>query len=368
MEAAEYDLIVAGAGPAGCACAITAARSGARVLLLEKDHFPRHKVCGEFVSPESLELLDRLLNEEKFAAKPQISTARAFSGKKIISLPVSPAARSIPRFELDAALLQAARMTGVQAREGVTVRDVQQTENFKVNTTEGTFTGRSVVNASGRWSQLTQYAPAKNSLGNKNKDKWIGLKGHFHEPDPAPSVDLYFFNGGYCGVQPVSADAVNVCAMVRSDVARSLEEVFSRQSDLWQRSRKWTPLFSEISTSPLYFRPAQTVSKGVILAGDAVAFIDPFAGDGISLALHSGSLAAEALLPFLQGRGSLQQAQESYAAEYKRQFAPAFRGAARVRMMLSAPPMIRSSLLRLAGMGPFARAIVKSTRIHLNRR
>ncbi|MGH9566287.1 MAG: FAD-dependent oxidoreductase, partial [Candidatus Angelobacter sp.] len=62
--AAEYDLIVVGGGPAGCACAITAARSGARVLLLEKETFPRHKVCGEFVSPESVRLLAALLGRD----------------------------------------------------------------------------------------------------------------------------------------------------------------------------------------------------------------------------------------------------------------------------------------------------------------
>jgi menaquinone-9 beta-reductase len=360
LEAAEYDLIVAGAGPAGCACAITSARAGAKVLLLEKDHFPRHKVCGEFVSPESLELLDCLLHERKFAARPQIGTARAFSGKKVISLPVSPAARSIPRFELDDALLEAARAAGVQAHESVTVREVQHEKTFKVSTTQGRFSGRAVVNASGRWSQLTQHEPTK------TKDKWLGLKGHFQEAEPALSVDLYFFDGGYCGIQPVSGNAVNACAMVRADVARSLQEVFSRQPELWKRSRNWMPLFPEISTSPLYFRAPHTRSNGMILAGDAAAFIDPFAGDGISLALHSGSLAAESLIPFLHGRCLLEQAQDHYAAEYKRQFAPAFRSAARVRMMVTAPPMIRSSLLRLAGMEPFARAIVRSTRIRSN--
>jgi flavin-dependent dehydrogenase len=63
LEAAQYDLIVAGGGPAGSACAITAARLGAKVLLLEKDRFPRQKVCGEFVSPESLGLLHGLLKK-----------------------------------------------------------------------------------------------------------------------------------------------------------------------------------------------------------------------------------------------------------------------------------------------------------------
>ena len=126
----------------------------------------------------------------------------------VIAKPITPiannttAANSIPRFELDAELLAAARSSGALAQEETTVRDVQQNEVFTVTTAAKTFTARAVVNASGRWSQLTQH-PAGNS-----NEKWIGLKAHFHETAPAPSVDLYFFEGGYCGVQPVGTDAV----------------------------------------------------------------------------------------------------------------------------------------------------------------
>lgn len=356
METAEYDLIAAGAGPAGCACAITAARAGARVLLLEKDHFPRHKVCGEFVSPESLALLEHLVGETTFKTKPLIDGARVFSGTKAISLPISPPARSIPRFELDAALLEAARRAGADAQEDVTVSEVQQDQGFKVISNAGAFRARTVVNTTGRWSQLTQHAM-------KSNIKWIGIKGHFREENPSRSVDLYFFDGGYCGVQPVNDNAVNACAMVRANTARSLDEVFSCHPELQQRSRDWTPLFPPITTSPLYFHEPVTESNGMLLAGDAAAFIDPFAGDGISLALHSGALAAECLIPFFQGVCSLEQAHKEYAIAYHQQFGPAFRNAARVRKMLNAPPLIRSSMLRLAGIGPFARAIVRSTRI-----
>ncbi|HKE30126.1 MAG TPA: hypothetical protein VKD65_00260, partial [Candidatus Angelobacter sp.] len=204
--------------------------------------------------------------------------------------------------------------------------------------------------------QLTQHRERK------SKDRWIGLKGHFSESDPSHSVDLYFFEGGYCGVQPVSKNAVNACAMVRPDAARSLEEVFSRQPELWLRSRNWEPLFPAISTSPLYFRQPQTENNGTLLAGDSAAFIDPFAGDGISLALHSGTLAAESLAPFFQGQCSLEEAKRKYRATYLEQFAPAFRNAARVRLMLSTPRLIRSMLVSMVGMEPFAKAIVRGTR------
>lgn len=355
MEKAEFDLIVAGAGPAGSACAIAAARRGARVLLLDKDRFPRHKVCGEFVSPESLQLLAWLAGD-RFHSRPAIDRARIFSAGTQVSLPISPPARSIPRFDLDAALIETARRSGVSARENVNIRGVEAGEIFRVDCTKEILTARSVVNATGRWSQLTQRAPEK------DRHKWIGLKAHFHEYHPAPSVDLYFFAGGYCGVQPVGNQTVNACAMVRADTARSLEEVFSLHPELWRRSRSWEPLFAPIAISPLYFRKPQTESGGMLLAGDAAAFIDPFAGDGISLALHSGVLAADSLAAFFHKEYSLAEAHNIYHAAYMKQFAPAFRNAARVRVMLSAPPSVRSMLVRLAALPPFARALVNRTR------
>jgi len=121
LEAAQYDLIVVGAGPAGSACAITAARAGAKVLLLEKDHFPRQKVCGEFISPESLGLLHGFLQDGRFQSCASVVSSRIYLDNKILVLPVSPAAQSIPRFDLDPALFGAAQNAGATGCEGVAV-------------------------------------------------------------------------------------------------------------------------------------------------------------------------------------------------------------------------------------------------------
>jgi menaquinone-9 beta-reductase len=355
LEAAQYDVIIVGAGPAGSACAITAAHLGAKVLLLEKDHFPRHKVCGEFVSSESLELLHGMLEDGRFQSCPPISSSRIFLDNKTLTLPVSPAAQSIPRFDLDAALFQAAQRAGASASEDAAVREVQRSKTFHVVTAEDAFTARVVVNATGRWSKLTQFDVA-------GKDKWLGLKAHFREPAASQSVDLYFFPGGYCGVTPVGANSVNACAMVRADVAHSLDEVFAKEPRLWQRSRLWQPLFSAVTTSPLYFREPVTESDGMLLAGDAAGFIDPFAGDGISLALQSGTLAAEAITPFLRGACSLQQALRQYQADYRKRFAPAFRNAARLRSAIAAPKWIRRAVFTFAGMPGVGKMLVRRTR------
>jgi flavin-dependent dehydrogenase len=358
--APEYDLIVAGAGPAGSACAITAARAGAKVLLLEKDRFPRHKVCGEFVSPESLELLRSLLRGSApevvgAASRPWIASARVFFGDQPIILPVSPPAQSIPRFELDAALFESARREGVQVREGAIVRAVEKNSWFNVRTEDSSFTAKAAVNATGRWSQLTQYPAA-------GKMKWIGLKAHFYEAAPASSTDLYFFPGGYCGVQPVGTDRINACAMVQAGVAKSLEEVFARHPALWQRTRAWEMCFPAITTSPLYFRKPETQDRGMLLAGDSAGFIDPFAGDGISLALQGGALAARCLTGFLQARCSWDESHRQYRAAYLKRLAPAFRNAARLRMLLAAPSWLRAGLVHLAGTRPISSLIVRRTR------
>lgn len=384
MEAAQYELIVIGGGPAGSACAITAARLGVKVLLLEKDRFPRQKVCGEFVSPESLGLLHGLLREsllkdglpndasrnilpadardrsamsnDLFLSAPQVLSSRIFLDNKSLTLPVSPAAQSIPRFNLDPALFQAAQNNGVTAKEGVAVSEVRRNDLFHVvAAAEKTYTARAVVNASGRWSKLTQFDVT-------GKDKWLGLKAHFTEASPPQSVDLYFFPGGYCGVTPVSANAINACAMVRSDVAHTLEEVFAKEPRLWQRSRAWQPLFAAVTTSPLYFREPETECDGMMLAGDAAGFIDPFAGDGISLALQSGSLAAESIIPFLRGSCSIEEARRQYRSAYRKRFTAAFRNAARLRAALAAPRWVRSAGLAIAAIPAVGKMLVKGTR------
>jgi menaquinone-9 beta-reductase len=358
VEASAYDLIVVGAGPAGSACAITAVRAGARVLLLDKGSFPRHKVCGEFVSPESLHIVDSLLGANKFSGCPAIPLSRIFLDSRQITVPVEPAASSIPRYDLDAALLLAAKDGGVDVREEVLVRDVRAGTNvttMKVVTMIGEFTAKAVINASGRWSQLTQRE-------SPDKTKWIGLKAHFNEQPAPQSVDLYFFPGGYCGVQPIDGQGVNACAMVQANIARSLEEVFALHPELQHRSRDWQQRFPTVATSGLRFRDPRTEDRGMFLAGDAAAFIDPFAGDGISLALHGGVMAAQAVMPFLQQTASLTQAHAAYRTAYFRQLAPALRNAARIRKLLSAPAWLRAGVMTLVGNRRIGKMLVRETR------
>src|SRR5450755_4610509 len=332
-----YDLIIIGGGPAGASAAISAVRQGARVLLLERGRFPRHKVCGEFVSAESLTLLKDLLDGQHDALirdAVRIPRARLFLDGRTLQATVDPPAASIARFDLDAALWHSAANAGVDARQQITVQSVAGSGPFRIVTAGEEFETRALVNASGRWSNLN-LAPAENG---KRYEKWLGVKAHF-------------------------AERVNASAMVRADVASSLTEVFAQHPALLDRSRNWTLVSDPVSTSPLIFRNPQPERDGVLMAGDAAGFVDPFVGDGISLALRSGSLAAQCLKSFFTGEASLPDAVRRYSQAYKESLLPVFRASSKIRRMLVLPRYVRRPVLSFLESSPaITNYLVRKTR------
>jgi flavin-dependent dehydrogenase len=285
-----------------------------------------------------------------------------FVDGRVLETAIEPAAASIARVDLDAALWHSAVTAGVDARQRTTVRSMHGRGPFVISTTEGDFESRSVINCSGRWSNLraNDHVP---------QQKWIGLKAHFAEPSPPASVDLYFFEGGYCGVSPVTlngnreGDRVNVCAMVRSDVASSLPQMFARNRELAQRASNWRPLTDPVSTAPLIFFDPQPERDRVLMAGDAAGFVDPFVGDGISLALRSGTMAAESLRPFLRGEVTLEDAVQSYGNSYRSSLLKVFESSSRIRRLLLLPSVLRKPIVTVLEKTPaVTNYLVRKTR------
>jgi flavin-dependent dehydrogenase len=274
----------------------------------------------------------------------------------MLEVPVSPAAVSIPRYDLDQQLWQAAQAANVTTYSNSEVTSSTGSGPFELQTSIGPLTAKAIIVAAGRWSQFT---PNRNIPPGP---KWMGVKGHFRENNPSRSTDLYFFSRGYCGVQPVADDIVNASAMVRSDQAKSLPEVFALHPTLAERVSKWSPVTRPVSTAPLIYRKPQPVHEDVVFAGDAAAFIDPFVGDGISIALRTGRVAADCIRQFLAGDSTLRQAAALYESEYFRQFAPLLTAASRMRSLMFLPELakvVAFELMRLPGVMPF---VIRKTR------
>ncbi len=362
-----YDLIIVGGGLAGSAAAITVLQtaSQARILVLERGAYPRHKVCGEFVSPEGMAALEKLLGATQASLlasqSPPITHANIRVDGRVLSAPVRPPAASITRFDLDFALWQQAKKLGAECREKSPVLKVKGSGPFEISAEQEKISARALINAAGRWSIFTQSRiKSSNSV---NDSKWIGLKSHFAETASSGTIDLYLFDGGYCGVQPVAHGRVNACAMVRADSAVTLSDVCALHPELQERSQRWTPLMEAITTSPLYFCDPLPIENSVFNAGDAAGFIDPFVGDGMTLALHSGMLAGEALMPFLSKQCDIAGAAESYTYEYKTRLLPAFRRARWIRKMITLPVGLRVPLAHLIRITGTTETLLKATRI-----
>ncbi len=156
---------------------------------------------------------------------------------------------------------------------------------------------------------------------------------------------------------------INACAMVRSDVARSLPEVFAQHPQLRDRSSRWEPLMEPVSTSPLQFHEPQAVQNRMLQVGDSAGFVDPFVGDGISLALRSGAAAADCLRPFFRGDASLDESAQRYAQIYQSRLLPVFRNSSKLRRLLRLPKALRVPIAHLLENTPtVTRYLVSMTR------
>jgi geranylgeranyl reductase family protein len=370
----SYDIVIVGGGPAGSAAAITAARAGARVLLLERGHWPRQKVCGEFISAEGVETLRQLdasVADLLLAGAPRIGRSRIFVDGQCLEVPIEPEAASVTRWRLDLALWNAAKHAGAECREQTNVTNIAHAgdELTVTCTAEGgcatQIMGSAVIDASGRWSRLRanagetllRHSPQDRLLQQPaRRQRYVGLKAHFQTAEVGvPTVDLYFFPGGYCGVQPIGGGRVNACAMVRADVASSMDQVLALHPVLAERSRDWRQAGEAVATSPLVFEKPRPVRGRVLCAGDAAGFVDPFVGDGITLALRGGCLAAEA---------ALHHDARWYAREYRRRLGPVFGHASWLRRVMALPGVLRRPIVATLRAPIVGRLVVNSTRAH----
>ncbi len=359
----RFDLAVVGGGPAGTSAAITAARAGHSVVLLERGKFPRQKVCGEFISSEAVGLVKELGGDSaRLMQQPlRIKHARIFIDCKVVETAVDPPASSIARFVMDAALWQAAKEAGVTALEASAVEEISGDGPFRIVTRDSSYIARSVINASGRWSNVS--SDGGTQLSRPKLEASVGLKQHFWEVDPAQSVNLYFFPGGYCGVQPIGENEINASAMVLPDRAKSLKAVFELEPNLRARTQSWQPTTDLVTTFPLIFKDPRPVQgkRNILNVGDAAAFIDPFVGDGISMALHGGRIAADCLGGFLSDERTLDEAVAQYRSVYEERLRPAFRNAARLRKLI-ASPSLRGLAMELFRVPAISRLALRSTR------
>jgi flavin-dependent dehydrogenase len=260
---------IIGAGPAGCAAALAALAEHREVTLYEKSRFPRHKVCGEFFSPEIADALRAMDVWDAFcAARPaRITHAVLHLGRFVKRFELPRVAYGISRFAFDDLLLRES------LRRGATLKlESARDENLP----------QPCVVAHGRHSATLK------------GERLFGFKAHFRGDVP-PAVELFFSGPCYMGISPIEDGGVNVCGLAPEALLKrtAFDPLPLLHEALLDRLRGLERKFDWLITGPLVFR-APLEHGSAYPAGDALGFVDPFTGSGILAALMTGRLAGQA--------------------------------------------------------------------------
>jgi flavin-dependent dehydrogenase len=334
------DVLIVGAGPAGSAAAATLAMAGRRTLVLEKDRFPRAKVCGEFLSGAAREDLRRLgvLDDVEAGAERIDRGFLHLPRGRSVPFELPATALGISRFRLDDLLARRAGAVGADVRHGARVTSIERIagSGFQVRfISDGrasTLEARSVIGAWGRWDALDRGLERRFLAGGSRFFGWnrdlIGGGDRL-----AGQVHLFLFPGGYCGLSRVEGGVTNLAGVISERVRRRLDTGWDA---VVAHARRSSPALDEAMTDlregpggflgigPVFFTVKPPVENGMLMIGDAAGVIDPFSGEGQAGALQSGILAAEILSRGLQGKTSMDRVARDYALAWRRCFARRF--------------------------------------------
>lgn len=353
-----YDVAIVGGGLSGCSAAIYLAQQGLHVALFEAKSYPRHKVCGEVLSPECADLLDEL-----GVSNPIHRLQPAHMDTVSVTAPDGTAweshlpglAMGISRYALDHILAERASALGVHVRTETTVTAVEGSlsESFRLTARssfgQDTISARAVIAAHGRRSTLDR---AMNRAFLRQPQPFIGLKAHFYGPPLPCRIELHTFSGGYCGLSEIEDNKTNVCLLVREDVFRQAGDVaafvawMQRQNprlETWlSNAQMATERWYSISQIP--FVDKHLVESDVLMAGDAAGLIAPLAGNGMAMALRGGKLSAELTGMFVRGDLCAAELRRRYIAIWQDEFQARLRLGRLLQAFMLRPPLLTFGL------------------------
>ncbi len=370
------DVAVIGAGPAGACAAAALAEQGWRVALIERSKFPRHKVCGEFLSPEAQSTLRELgLHACLATLAPVTLDAATLTDRRgaELSVDLPGPGWGLSRYAMDAALAAAAVERGAELRAETMALAVEPSPagvTLRLRRRGGVsmLHARTVLMAGGRQS-AHRLPPAAVSPG--GRPRYVGVKAHVANLTMPRQVALYLFDGGYVGINLVETGHANVCLLATYEAfARAggtPEGMFSAIADqnrAFRAQMKGTQLLPETICTVAGVdtgRPG-VPWDGMACLGDTATMIPPLCGDGMAMALRSAELCAPLTHDYLRGALTLDRWRDRYESRWHGEFDRRLRTGRFLQHALRREPVAHALLVAGRFLPPAAAYFVRATR------
>jgi len=302
-----HQVIIIGGGLAGLISSIHLAKKGLNVLLIEKNEYPKHKVCGEYISNEVIPYLHYLAFDpfEHGAVKiDRLTFSTASSRTLSTKLPLG--GFGISRYCLDEALANKAKSNGVKILHASVTEVLFEDDQFKITTNNSnTYQAQIVIGAFGKRSNIDVNL---NRSFMKESAPYLAVKAHYQGQFPNNLVSLHNFEGGYCGLSKVESNKINVCYITDyksfkryKSISEFEKKVVRKNKHLKKAFNDLTPVFDRpITISQISFSSKKLIEDHVIMCGDSAGLIHPLAGNGMSMAIRSSYMASDLIYKYFQ--------------------------------------------------------------------
>lgn len=368
-----YDIAIIGGGLAGLSLAIQCAEENYRVALFEKETYPFHKVCGEYISFESWNFLQRLGVDLESLDLPVIKTLQLSDSKGCTySFHLPLGGFGISRYSLDFALYKIALAKGVDVFTNSKVRDVNfSNDMFTITASERQLRAKVAIGSYGKRSNLdikwkrpftTQKA---NSLNN-----YIGIKYHVKYPHDSNTISLHNFNNGYCGISAIEHGKSCLCYLTTAqnlrDCGNSIEEM---QRQILYKNPRLKEIFNSadflynepLAISQISFATKSRVEDHVLMLGDAAGMISALCGNGMSMALHSSKIAFDCIKPFVNKKDERESMEKKYENAWKQTFSKRLWIGRNVQRFFGGNTSTAVFIKTMHSIPPLARFVIQST-------
>lgn len=367
-----YDVAIIGGGLGGLTLSIQLAASGRSCVLFEKNTYPFHRVCGEYISNESRRFLSSCGLNLDTLQLPSINKLRVSSPSgKVMEHSLDLGGFGISRHLLDQKLSEIAKKKGVLVLEDCRVTDVSFSENgFDIVSSKGNYHSEICAGAWGKRSNMDTKLERTFSGKNGREKNYVGIKYHVSLDFPDDVIELHNFENGYCGISKIEEGRHCLCYLTdadnlkehNGDIKEMEKNVLMKNPFLKQYFTKAKFLFDEpLAISNIRIGNKNVVEKHVLMMGDAAGNIAPLSGNGMSMAMRSSFDLNKLLQKYFEKRISREELEHEYALNWKKQFRKRIALSGVLQKMLKNTSLTNTTISMLKRMPGLRDTIVRST-------